>query len=294
MRWGFAATIGLLCASCQAPTFTPQASRPSPTASVTPTVPAKPSPQPPTAYGSKALRQSSAKPTVKLVSSPVFQMALDKAESADSISQSAQSPEDWNLVIDRWKSAIQLLKQTPKGDPNYKEVDRRLAIFQAGLSRAEQKLARSQGRNTSERYVAVDPRISDDGEPVSLAPAGNRVYRVAIKYYQGGIPVVDVLFNGKYRFEMMVDTGASGTMITQDMAQSLGVESIGSVPAMTPAGTTQFSVGYLKSMAVGGGTIYDFPVAIGPVALLGHDFFGDCDISIKRNQNLVEFSRCSN
>ncbi|MBD2329890.1 retroviral-like aspartic protease family protein [Alkalinema sp. FACHB-956] len=229
-----------------------------------------------------------------MVESPVFQLALDKAESADSIAQSAQSPEDWTLVIDRWKSAIQLLKQTPKGDPNYKEVARRLASFQAGLSRAQQKLARSQGRTGGERYVAVDPKISEEGDVVSLAPAGNRVYRVAIKYYQGGIPVVDVLFNGKYRFEMMVDTGASGTMITQDMAQALGVETIGSVPAMTPAGSTQFNVGYIKSMAVGGGTIYDFPVAIGPVALLGHDFFGDCDISIKRNQNLVEFSRCSN
>ncbi|OUC13410.1 MAG: hypothetical protein B0A82_17240 [Alkalinema sp. CACIAM 70d] len=294
MRWGFAAAIGLLCASCQAPKFTPQASSPSPTETGAPTAPAKSSNKVIKTASNQMRNQSAAKPTVKLVNSPVFQMALDKAESADSISQSAQSPEDWNLVIDRWKSAIQLLKQTPKADPNYKEVDRRLAIFQAGLSQAQQKLARSQGRNTSERYVAVDPRISDDGEPVSLAPAGNRVYRVSIKYYQGGIPVVDVLFNGKYRFEMMVDTGASGTMITQDMAQSLGVESIGSVPAMTPAGATQFSVGYIKSMAVGGGTIYDFPVAIGPVALLGHDFFGDCDISIKRNQNLVEFSRCSN
>ena len=102
------------------------------------------------------------------------------------------------------------------------------------------------------------------------------------------------MFNGRERFEMMVDTGASGTMITEAMAQQLRIKTVGSVEAMTPSGKTQFKVGYIDSMVVGGGTLQSFPVAIGPVALLGHDFFGDCNISIKRNQNVVEFSQCQN
>lgn len=221
-------------------------------------------------------------------------MALDKAESASNIAESAQSPDDWQLVVSRWKEAIQLLKRTPKSDPNFREVQARLAAFQAGLAKAQERLDRAQGRTPNRSYVAIDPKIGDEGASTSTAAPGNRTYRARIKYYDGGIPVIDVLFNGKFRFEMLVDTGATGTMITESMADTLGVKAIGAVPAFTPAGRTQFAVGTVKSISVGGGSMYEFPVAIGPVALLGHDFFGDCDITIRRNQNLVEFSRCSN
>ena len=54
----------------------------------------------------------------------------------------------------------------------------------------------------------------------------------------------------------------------------------------------EFSVGYVDSIEVGGAVIKNVPVAIAPspeleVGLLGHDFFGDYDVTIKRD--LVEF-----
>ena len=45
----------------------------------------------------------------------------------------------------------------------------------------------------------------------------NGVYRVPIKRRLASTPVIDVTFNGK-KFEMILDTGASSTLITQRIA----------------------------------------------------------------------------
>lgn len=216
---------------------------------------------------------------IQIMSSPSYQQALDKAESAASISASAQSPEDWKLVAAQWKDAIALMKQVSPNDTNRTSAMQEIARMESGLDRSQQNIDRFKGNNSD---IATGP----------VTEPRRGIYRAAIKYYSSGIPVVDVTFNGRERFEMMVDTGASATMITESMAQRLRVKTVGSVEAMTPSGKTQFKVGYIDSMVVGGGSLQSFPVAIGPVALLGHDFFGDCNISIKRNQNIVEFSQC--
>lgn len=216
---------------------------------------------------------------IQIMSSPSYQQALDKAESAASISASAQSPEDWKLVAAQWKDAIALMKQVSPNDTNRTSAMQEIARMEVGLDRSQQNIDRFKGNNSD---IATGP----------VTEPRRGIYRAAIKYYSSGIPVVDVTFNGRERFEMMVDTGASATMITESMAQRLRVKTVGSVEAMTPSGKTQFNVGYIDSMVVGGGSLQSFPVAIGPVALLGHDFFGDCNISIKRDQNIVEFSQC--
>ena len=218
-------------------------------------------------------------PAIQIMSSPSYQQALDKAESAASISASAQSPEDWKLVAAQWKDAIALMKQVSPNDTNRTSAVQEIARMESGLDRSQQNIDRFKGNNSD---IATGP----------VTEPRRGIYRAAIKYYSSGIPVVDVTFNGRERFEMMVDTGASATMITESMAQRLRVKTVGSVEAMTPSGKTQFNVGYIDSMVVGGGSLQSFPVAIGPVALLGHDFFGDCNISIKRDQNIVEFSQC--
>ena len=218
-------------------------------------------------------------PAIQMMSSPSYQQALDKAESAASISASAQSPEDWKLVAAQWKDAIALMKQVSPKDTNRKSAVQEIARMESGLERSQQNIDRFKSNRGD---IATGP----------VAEPRRGIYRAAIKYYSSGIPVVDVTFNGRERFEMMVDTGASATMITESMAQRLRIKTVGFVEAMTPSGKTQFNVGYIDSMVVGGGSLQSFPVAIGPVALLGHDFFGDCNISIKRDQNIVEFSQC--
>lgn len=219
-----------------------------------------------------------------------YQLALDKAQSAKSMSQSVQSAEDWNLVASRWQQAITLLKQVPKSDPNQKLARQRLVEYQRNLAIAQSRSTQTK----KDRTVTLDPGISIDtpiAESLAAASAPKGTYRALIKYRQSRIPVIDVMFNGKRQYEMMVDTGASGTMITPDMAEELQAKFIGTTTAMTPAGPTEVEVGLIQSIQVGNHVIRNVPVLVGPVNLLGQDFFDKCDIAIKRD--VVEFQQCS-
>jgi predicted aspartyl protease len=234
--------------------------------------------------------QKPAKPQARptKAQSDAYPLALDKAQSAKSMSQSVQSAEDWNLVASRWKQAIALLKQVPKSDPNKKSADQKLGEYQRNLTQAESRSSQiSKDRSpTLDSGISVDTSISESIAPVS----SEGTHRARIKYRQSRIPVIDVVFNGNRQFEMMVDTGASGTMITPDMARDLKATIIGTATAMTPAGQTEIAIGQIRSIQVGGHVVRNVRVAIGPVRLLGHDFYDGCDISIKRD--VVEFQQC--
>ena len=92
---------------------------------------------------------------------------------------------------------------------------------------------------------------------------------------------------------MIVDTGASGTVLTQQTANALGLVAVATAKANTAsAKAVEFPIGYVDSIAVGGAMVRDIPVAIAPTSvletgLLGHDFFGNYDVTIKRD--VVEF-----
>ncbi len=174
----------------------------------------------------------------------------------------------------------------------------------------------------SHRATANDPgacyMITSSGKTVGLgrlcsnsnsniaAPLDNRVFRVPIKRRFGGTPVIDVTFNDKKTFEMIVDTGASGTIITQGMANTLKLQATGSMQAQIADGSevefptsqvqiadgseVEFPTSQVKSLAVGGVTANNLQVAIAPkasIGLLGHDFFGKYDLKILEKE--VEF-----
>ncbi|MCC5644434.1 retroviral-like aspartic protease family protein [Nostoc sp. CHAB 5824] len=160
----------------------------------------------------------------------------------------------------------------------------------------------------SHRATADDPgvcyMITSSGKTVGLgrlcgntniaAPVDtvdNRVFRVSIKRRFGGTPVIDVTFNDKKTFEMIVDTGASGTIITQAMANTLKLQATGTMQAQVADGSeVEFPTSKVKSIAAGGVTANNLQVAIAPkasIGLLGHDFFGNYDIKILEKE--VEF-----
>ncbi|MBD2519456.1 retroviral-like aspartic protease family protein [Nostoc sp. FACHB-973] len=118
----------------------------------------------------------------------------------------------------------------------------------------------------------------------SDAPPEDKVFRVPIKRRFGGTPIVDVTFNDKKTFEMIVDTGASATVITRNMASSLQLKTTGILQAQIADGSeVQFSTSKVKSITVGGVIANNLQVAIAPqadIGLLGHDFFGNYDIKI--------------
>ncbi len=218
-----------------------------------------------------------------------YRQALDRADSARSISQSAQNPEDWELTANRWEQAIDLLDEVPAQDPNRKYVAQKRGEFNHGLAVAQAKIDGSKVPVWVEPVVWADKAI--DKGPKLEGAKDQRTYRVPIKYRRNRIPIVDVTFNGKHVFEMMVDTGASGTMITPEIMKAINGKDLGTAQIGTAAGRAQVDVSVVNSITLGGNSIYDVPVTIGPMGLLGHDFFKDCDITIRRD--VVEFEQCS-
>ncbi|WAK73862.1 retropepsin-like aspartic protease [Arthrospira sp. PCC 9108] len=90
---------------------------------------------------------------------------------------------------------------------------------------------------------------------------------------------------------MMIDTGASGTVITPLMAEVLGVVRTGRGLANTPSEqNVEFDLGEIISIEVGGAMASNLTVAIAPaleVGLLGQDFFGQYDVTIR--EDVIEF-----
>ncbi len=243
-----------------------------------------------------------ASPSISQLSS--YELGLDKAHGAYSISQSAQSASDWQSVVTQWQEAIALLKAVPADHPNFALAETKIIEYQRQLD-----YARAQAAHPHPNSVAVVPTLTPNLPSVTSHPVITKskqtyspetpkdaqkspVFTAPIKRTASGTPIIEVTFNGSQQFEMIVDTGASGTVITQKMADALGVTPVSRAKANTAsAKSVIFAVGYLKELKVGGAVVKNIPVAIAgaelETGLLGHDFFGDYDVTIKRD--VVEF-----
>ena len=213
-----------------------------------------------------------------------YEEAIAKATRAISIGQSAKSRDDWKLVNTQWQQVIQLLKTIPTSSPNYAKAQTKLKEYQEQVDYATKQ---------------ADPRIKQ----VSLAskcttkistnaPSGT-VFRLPIKRREFGTLVIDVTLtnaNIKQTFEMILDTGASSTAITPEMAARLKVESFAVAKVNTAAGGALIGVGCLDAVQVSGAALKNVPIGIPPglsIGLLGQDFFSRYDMTIK--DNFVEF-----
>lgn len=242
-----------------------------------------------------------------------YEMALDKAYGALTISQSARGAEDWRLIATQWSQAISLMKSVPPRSPHKAIAQKKIIQYQKNLKYAQEQANRPQQPRSepvvaiipeapspvinNNRTIQTPPRVEiaripvQAPPPLAISPAG--VFQAAIKSRHGGTPVVDVIFNNGERFEMIIDTGASGTVITQQMASVLGVVPIGKARANTASDrNVEFAIGNVDSIEVGGAVISNVPVAIAPtdildMGLLGQDFFRNYDVTIKRD--VVEF-----
>lgn len=230
-----------------------------------------------------------------------FQQAIDRATSAVNLSQSAFSQDDWRLVVSRWQQAIAFLEAVPESDPNHSQAQTKISEYQNNLDYAQQQ-ANQPAPVRQDGVVVVTPQNNNsdlaDPEPSqtrqpSTPSNSSGVFRAPIIGRAGGTPVVNVNFNGGQNFPMIVDTGASGTVITPMMAAALGVEPVGQTQVSTAsARNVTFDLGYVQSIEVGGAVARNVLVAVSSpsleLGLLGHDFFGDYDVTIR--QDHVEFS----
>ncbi len=112
------------------------------------------------------------------------------------------------------------------------------------------------------------------------------VFLLPIKRRVNGIPTVDVTFNGRHRFEMLFDTGATGIVLTDDMAEAIGIKKEKEIPASTAGGMVVVHLGRATSVQAGNLTKKDLVVGISShmdsLGLLGQNFFGNYDVTIKK------------
>jgi clan AA aspartic protease (TIGR02281 family) len=312
----FSSTLAAMSVACSHINSSQNSERPqAPVATVS-----TPSPPTDSAENSEPVATPSSQP--KLSAKEAYEQAVDAALSAESIGQSAQSTDDWRLVISRLQEAMQLLKQIPSSSPYHAPAQSKLAQYQKNLRLAQQRSTRPGSSTASKTVISLTPGTvfqpvgpSSTQTPGASSPtaksapktdstdestdtesttntASSQVFKAPIKRRMRQTPVIDVTFNGRQTFEMVVDTGASGTVITQAMAQRLGVALSGEVTANTASAKgVKLRTGKVQSIAVGGAVVKDVQVAIGSpdleIGLLGQDFYSKYDVLIR--QNVVEF-----
>lgn len=131
------------------------------------------------------------------------------------------------------------------------------------------------------------------GSSSSGGSQNNNGFKARIKRRRGGIPVIDVTFNGRATVEMLLDTGASGIAIPESVARQLSFRPEGTALVSTPSDrSTRLPFGRVESVSVAGITARDVRVLVAPaleLGLLGQSFYGDYDLIIR--EDVVEFRR---
>ncbi len=222
-----------------------------------------------------------------------YQTASELASSARTLGQSAISPDDWSLVISRWNRAANQLKLVAPGSEHYQIAQQKIAEYTQNAAQTQAKIESLQ----TEVYVplpttsAVSPTVSTDQSTAQNSQTKGRV-RVPIERRLHGTPVVKVSFNGNKQYEMILDTGASRTLITRQMANDLEVEITSQMVAATAsAAEVTFDIGEVRTIAMGSLTLENASVSIGDavsIGLLGNDFFSGYDVIIRSREGVVE------
>jgi clan AA aspartic protease (TIGR02281 family) len=269
---------------------------PTPEVSASPTPLASSSPSPVTTPIDTAALNAS-------IANDRYQDALNTAAAARAVSETAMAKEDWSLVADRWQESISQLKAVPKNSINYPLAMKILPQFQQNLSHARQKAANFKAPKADQ--PVSDLKKSDPNKRVSKTDQVTDSQVVITKVEQSGsfslpiisknndVPVVEIVINGRDRIPMMLDTGASKTLLTKGVAERLKLVSQGKTKAKTANGTAEFDTVKLDSVEFGQGKVTDLSVAVGDnnlnYGLLGHDVYKGYDITLAEDN--VQFKK---
>lgn len=183
--------------------------------------------------------------------------------------QSVALPDSFYRAIANqdWATAVKILEQLIRAHPQEAPA---LARYRQELLQLQQ-----QPRTPAPSTATAVP------QPGGIVPIRRR---------EGGIPVIQVILNQRLPVEMLVDSGASMTVITQRMARALGITPAQVVDNRlfdTANGPVILPVVYVQSISVGGFHRKQLPVAVaGPemtLGLLGQDFLQHFDVSLRQD-----------
>jgi hypothetical protein len=68
-----------------------------------------------------------------------FRWAVNRAMSAAEVTQTAQTKDEWNTVVDWWKEAIRLMQSVSRTSPNYELAQEKVKEYQENLAYAQQQ-----------------------------------------------------------------------------------------------------------------------------------------------------------
>lgn len=119
-----------------------------------------------------------------------------------------------------------------------------------------------------------------------------KLIRVPIKYFTSnrGSAVVEVVFNHKYIFDLIVDTGATMTLLTERMRRAMGLNTIDRRWCGVADGRyVELDVCHLDSLTIQKATINYLNVFIAPrenrdEGLLGQDFLRNYEVRILKDE----------
>jgi clan AA aspartic protease (TIGR02281 family) len=221
-------------------------------------------------------------PPVQKNEGEIYQQAIARADAANAIGQSAASKDDWFLVVNNLEDSVQMLRSIEPNSSEYILASKALPKYERELATAKQKAVGY--RSKSAPKVVSPPQIA-------TLPQTN-MFSIPIAQKLGGIPVIEVSFNSQ-KVLMLLDTGASRTLITKSIADRLQLPTTGTATAKTANGTARFSTTTIDKIKFGDGETNDVMVAVGqndlPYGLLGHDVYDGYDITIKENS--IEFRK---
>lgn len=151
-------------------------------------------------------------------------------------------------------------------------------------------------RQTSTRIQAKESsKIDEPPKPAAPSKAAIPIEK------NGAIVVVDATLNGKTSAKLIVDTGATFTMISTAMAKELGINLDGSrrtAPFHTANGLIQAPLADLESVAVGGMEIKNLTAAIHDAlpnttvaGLLGLNFLSNFRMDIDTQKGLLHLEK---
>ncbi len=198
---------------------------------------------------------------------------------------------DLDNAFKDYSNSIAMCDRDAQAFASRAKVQQALGNFEEAIADFQQAAALwlNQG-NWQAHQQAIDQAKLIKPQAEAKKTAESSIIRVPIKYRLAGVPVIEVIFNNDYPlvFDMLLDTGASITVITQRMADVLRIVPSGSFQGGIADGSfVLFNLGWVKSVAVQTAVVYSIQVAIAPRSnegLLGQDFLAHYNVRILENQ----------
>ncbi|MEA5520398.1 tetratricopeptide repeat protein [Limnoraphis robusta Tam1] len=204
---------------------------------------------------------------------------------------------DWENAFKDYSNALGIDCEHPEILAARAEVQQAISEFegaQADYKRAAELYFNDGNWAAHQRIVTQLKSLQETlkrHKEASIA-AQKQIVRVPIKHYAWKSPVIEANFNNQQRFDVVLDTGASITVITQRIAQSLGIKPVGLIRFRSINGSLiQAPAGWVESLSVGKAIAICLQVAIADNSFsyprLGQDFLRNYNTLILSDE--IEF-----